>query len=146
MKSSTEDLIRVARGNAMEDFKLRFMQKWYGNKPCFHYKEINLSNELNELLITKHPSIWFFSNSEEVDLEDKIWEKKELHNFLIFDWIDEGIESMENVEIKTWLENNIKTAMKLFESDQDDLVLCYHEGTLPSSNEWRSHFEKQLKV
>jgi len=73
-------------------------------------------------------------------------EKNELHNFLIFDWISEGIQTIEKNEINTWLNNNIKTAMKLFESDQDNLVLCYHEGALPSSNEWRSQFEKQLKV
>jgi len=81
MKSSTEDLIRQARGNAMEGFKLRFMQKWCGNKPCFHYKEINLSNELKELLITNNPSIWFFTNTEEVDLEDKVWKRT---NYIIF--------------------------------------------------------------
>lgn len=146
MKSSIEDLIRVARGNAVENFKLRYMQKWYNNKPCFHWREMKISAELKELLITKNPSVWFFSFNGDIDLEDKNWEKNELHNFLIFDWINEGIDSIDNSEISAWISDNIKTAIVMFESNREDLVLCYHEGTMPFSSEWRNHFEKQLKV
>lgn len=146
MKSSIEDVIRIARENAVENFKFRYMQKWYANKPCFHWRELNLSAELNELLITKNPSIWFFSYKEDIDLEDKNWEKNELHNFLIFDWVKDGINSVTSEEMNSWLSDNIKTAMVMFETSREDLVLCYHEGTMPFSSEWRSHFEKQLNV
>jgi hypothetical protein len=146
MRNSIEDLIRVARGNAVEDFKLRFMQKWYETTPCFHWKELNLSSEIKALVITENPSIWLSNSDEELDIDDKIWEKNELDKVRIFDWIKESIAPLEKSEQSIWLENNIKTTMEKFGIHQENLVLCYYEGTTPFSKEWRAHFEKKLKV
>ena len=147
MNNSIEDLIRTARGNALEDFKFRFMQKWYESTPCFHWKELKLSSELKEAVVTENPSVWFFINNEkELDLDDKNWGKNELHKVLVFDWINEEIAGFELSEQSDWLKNNIATAMQVFSENQDDLILCYNEGTTPFSKEWRVHFEKQLKV
>lgn len=146
MSNSIEDLIRVARGNTVEDFKLRFMQKWYGAIPCFHWKELNLSNEVKDLVITENPSIWLLTYDEQLDLEGKNWKKKDLYRVLNFDWITEAIAPLETSEQSSWLKNNIATAMCMFDIDQENLILCYREGTAPFAKEWRAHFEKQLKV
>lgn len=147
MNNSIENLIRVARGNAVEDFKMRFMQKWYETIPCFHWRELNLSNELKEVVLSKNPSVWLFRHTEkELDLDDKHWDKNELQKVLVFDWITEGIDQLDSSEQGTWLKNNIATAMQLFDIDQVDLILCYSEGNSSFAKEWRVYFEKQLKV
>lgn len=146
MRNSTEDLIRAARGNAVEDFKIRFMQKWYADTPCFHSKELNLSDEFKTLVINENPSIFLLYSNEELDLEEKQWEKEELQKVLVFDWINDVIAPLEVNEKSAWLRDNIRTAMTIFEIDQEDLILCYHEGVSYFSKEWRAHFEKQLKV
>jgi hypothetical protein len=147
MRNSVEDLIREARGNAVEDFKLRFMQKWYDTTPCFHWRELNLSSELKELVLSENPSIWLFNyNENELDLDDKHWAKNELHKVLVFDWINDGIASLNENEQSSWLKNNIATAMQMFDIDQEDFILCYSEGKASFSKEWRIHFENRLKV
>ncbi len=147
MGNSIEDLIRVARGNAVEDFKLRFMQKWYDATPCFHWKELNLSDEVKKLVVTENPSIWLFTyDGKELDLDDKNWEVEDLYKVLEFDWINEAIAPLETDEVSSWLKNNITTVMLMFDIDHEDLVLCYNEGKAPLGKEWRTYFEKQLKV
>src|SRR5690554_6963221 len=70
MAKSIEDLIRNARSSAVEDFKKRFKQKWFNDVPCFHWKELEISDELKPIVLTNHPSVWLFSLDDSKQFDD----------------------------------------------------------------------------
>lgn len=145
MSSSTMDLIRAARANALDDFKMRFKQKWYRELPCFHWRELKLSTALKTSMEHKHPSFYLLSFSEEtLDLEDKVWEMQALENGLVLEGIENN--SFQALDLDAWLENSLEKVKKENAVNQEDFILCYHEGTSSAAKEWRAHFEKELKI
>ncbi|PWH85867.1 hypothetical protein [Brumimicrobium oceani] len=145
MNNSIEDVVRIARENALEDFKFRFMQKWYEATPCFHWKELKLSPELKTEVGNEVPSVYFFiDDGKELDLDDKVWEKGELHKVISFEWMSEEISEIEDDQRVEWFRNSIATALQKTNDAQTDLIMVYNEGGLVFSKEWRYYFEKQL--
>ena len=146
MSKSIENLIRNARSSAVEDFKKRFKQKWFNDAPCFHWKELELSEGLKSLVLTEHPSVWLLSYDSSKNFEDIEWEEKDVYSILFFDWLSKELPAIDEAKKEKWFQYNISQGLGMISFDNQELILCYHEGTESFAKEWKTHFEKQLKV
>jgi hypothetical protein len=146
MAKSIEDLIRSARNSAVEGFKKRFKQKWFNDVPCFHWKELELSEELKSLVLTEHPSVWLLAYDSSKSFEDIEWTKKDVYGILFFDWLSKELPAIEEAKKENWFQYNISQGLGMLNFDYKEVILCYHEGTAAFAKEWKNHFEKHLKV
>src|SRR5690554_1155897 len=146
MAKSIEDLIRNARSSAVEDFKKRFKQKWYNDFPCFHWKELELSEALKSLVLTKEPSIWLLSYDTSKKLEDIEWRKEDVSGVLFFDWLSKELPGIQEENKANWFQYNISQGLEMLNYGSRDLILCYSEGKEAFAKEWKAQFEKHLKV
>ncbi|HZH87525.1 MAG TPA: hypothetical protein VFD77_09415 [Brumimicrobium sp.] len=146
MAKSNEDLIRSARSSAVEDFKKRFKQKWFNNTPCFHWKELELSDELKSIVLTEHPSVWLLNYDSSMSFEEIEWKKGDVYSILFFDWLNKELPAIKEAKKENWFQYNISQGLGMLNFNNKELILCYHEGTEPFALEWKTHFEKHLKV
>lgn len=146
MAKSIEDLIRNARSSAVEDFKKRFKQKWFNDVPCFHWKELEISDELKPIVLTNHPSVWLFSLDDSKPFDDIQWEKNDVYSILYFDWLSKELPGIDEERKENWFQYNISQGLGMLNYGGKELILCYNEGSESFANEWKIHFEKHLKV
>lgn len=146
MEKSIENLIKNARSSAVENFKKRFKQKWFNNVPCFHWKELELSDELKSMVLTDHPSVWLLSYDAAINFEDVEWEVKDVYSILFFDWLSKELPAIGQLKREEWFQYNISQGLGMLSFDNQELILCYHEGTEPFAKEWKTYFDKNLKV
>lgn len=143
MKQLNLKAVQSQRDQGLTHIKSRFKQKWFKDKPCFNWKELSLTEELESTIKTPHPSFWLLK-LDEANFEDKIWTAQDIRSVLFFDWLEEVLPTISEHKKETWLTDNIVAALEMIDLEESDLVLCYNEGTEDYSNLWKSHLEKQL--
>src|SRR5690554_3754765 len=138
MKKSIENLVRNARNSAVEEFKKRFKQKWFNDVPCFHWKELQLNEELKSMVLTEHPSVWLLAYDSSNNFEDTEWEKKEVYSILFFDWLNKELPEIEEIKKTEWFQYNISQGLGMLNFNHKELILCYHEGKEYYAKEWKT--------
>lgn len=143
MEKSNLKSIQAQREQEFAHVKARFKQKWFKDKPCFSWNELNLTEELKATITTPHPSFWLL-RLDETNFEDKCWTPQDVRSILFFDWLEDVLPTIPAAIKDEWLKDNITAALEMIDLEESDLVLCYNEGSEDYSKEWKSALEKQL--
>ncbi|PKR79838.1 hypothetical protein CW751_12840 [Brumimicrobium salinarum] len=145
MDKSTKNKLQEAKSSQIADFQNRFKQKWFKNIPCFHWKELTLSDGLKSVMLNGHPSVWLLTYDAKIAFEDITWDESKVKNFLFFDWLYRELPAIEEAKKEAWYQYNISQGLGMLNFLNNDVVLCYHEGEESFAKEWKTHFESFLK-